>query len=733
MISENFHLKGFKGKKVALWVSNRNEFNIVKQSIKWLSQIDYIVYSGKKKNDVCIGNIRIIDPLELLEINIKYGVVVLNISPVNWNAITEFLYKHEVYDVVPINMFQYLSPMARELEEIMLLDDREFNLIQKDNEAILIRGKFDPFFTPIIIKFYKSCYSHKYIVLSTWDDTPKSLLADLGIDKIILNKKPENPSQGHRNYQIECVSSGIKWLKEKGIENALVIRTDMLLMRQGLLEKCQRLIKEYPHKIGLLKNRIIMSNLFFRRYKLYHPSDMFMYGNVDDLLLFWDNEFDFRNANEFPELNNDGIELKEEYVISECKMNRYPEIYFFKSMLEKLNYSLQYTQEDWEKLTKEMFIIRDTYWWGFYWYKPDKQTDFSTFGNYGYPMTCVSQNDWEDMQEEKVEQENNIFSGPYIKWRNKRVNYIMDYYGKEYFNNKKILELGYGDVGAAFAELGAEVICSNGREEYLRIVKERYPRVKTFLYDLDKEWPFHEKFDLIIHEDVLHHVKDYERAITNACLNAKNVILEAEVSDSDDHNFVIYNNEEGDNRALNHIGCRPSGAAVEKILNKCDVEYTMLKDDKCNSDFHVYDWKITNTKAWRHGLRRMWHIHEKSNISEENYKFIKQFFVLSNTGVDLLEEMKKNLLINNYSVVITLLEDITILLECLNNSIEKFSAITGYDEIKFRLNEVVKSFGNLADILQLNKGEELKNVVSNDLIPNYKQYFIRLQQIMNLY
>ena len=32
----------------------------------------------------------------------------------------------------------------------------------------------------------------------------------------------------------------------------------------------------------------------------------------------------------------------------------------------------------------------------------------------------------------------------------------------------------------------------------------------------------------------------------------------------------------------------------------------MVKDGILNSDFHIYDWEITDSEMWKHGLRRFW-------------------------------------------------------------------------------------------------------------------------------
>ena len=84
------------------------------------------------------------------------------------------------------------------------------------------------------------------------------------------------------------------------------------------------------------------------------------------------------------------------------------------------------------------------------------------------------------------------------------------------------------------------------------------------------------------------------------------LLLETEVSDSDDIHFYIQTNENGYDQAINNQGIRPSPHYVENILEKNGFQFTLIKDPILNSDFHCYDWDINNSKTWTHGLRRFW-------------------------------------------------------------------------------------------------------------------------------
>jgi hypothetical protein len=200
-----------------------------------------------------------------------------------------------------------------------------------------------------------------------------------------------------------------------------------------------------------------------------------------------------------------------------------------------------------------------------------------------------------------------MFGSHYTNWRNSRINGIKKYISSDFFKNKTLLELGggYADIGNTFYELGANVTSSDGRKEHLKIVNKRYPHIKTLLIDCDKDI-IQEKYDIILHWGLLYHLNEIERHLEQISQKCDVLLLETEVSDSDEVNFYISTNENGYDQALNRKGIRPSPSYIENILQKNGFQFKLIKDSILNSDFHCYDWEISNSKTWRHGLRRFW-------------------------------------------------------------------------------------------------------------------------------
>lgn len=199
------------------------------------------------------------------------------------------------------------------------------------------------------------------------------------------------------------------------------------------------------------------------------------------------------------------------------------------------------------------------------------------------------------------------FQSHYTNWIQSRMNCIRKYIPVNYFQSKTILELGggHGHIGNEFFKMNAHVTTSDAREEHIAVAKSTYPHLNTILIDGDNiQIP--EKYDIIVHWGLLYHLKEIEHHIQYIAEKCNVLLLETEVSDSENDSFFIKTNECGYDQAFNSIGIRPSPSYVEKILSKNGFQYVCILDSILNSDFHTYDWKIENTHTWRHGLRRFW-------------------------------------------------------------------------------------------------------------------------------
>jgi hypothetical protein len=200
-----------------------------------------------------------------------------------------------------------------------------------------------------------------------------------------------------------------------------------------------------------------------------------------------------------------------------------------------------------------------------------------------------------------------MFRSHYDNWIISRMNGVKKYIQPDYFKSKTLLEIGGGHahIGNKFYELGAIVTSSDARKEHVEAANSIYPHIKTMQIDCDSG-DIPEKYDIILHWGLLYHLKEIEIHLEKILQKCNMLILETEVSDSDDDSFFISTHEDGYDQAFNNKGIRPSPSYVEKVLEKNGFQFKLIKDPILNSDFHNYDWEIKNTKTWRHGLRRFW-------------------------------------------------------------------------------------------------------------------------------
>ena len=200
-----------------------------------------------------------------------------------------------------------------------------------------------------------------------------------------------------------------------------------------------------------------------------------------------------------------------------------------------------------------------------------------------------------------------MFEGDYEILTEKRMKAINKYIKTDFFKDKKLLELGcgYGDNGHEFYKLGCNVTSTDARIEHIKNGKKKYSHIDFKIIDADKD-KINKKYDIILHWGLLCHIQEIKTHLKNVCENCNILLLETEVSDSDNESFYIETTEDGYDKAYNNYGTRPSPNYVEKILKDNGFKSLVIKDSILNCGIHEYDWDITNKQDWRFGKTRFW-------------------------------------------------------------------------------------------------------------------------------
>src|SRR5581483_7192669 len=219
--------------------------------------------------------------------------------------------------------------------------------------AVVIQGPLalDFDFTVETVKIYKETFPGASLIVSTWKGENKEALErlkNLGC-VIVENEKPKNPGWGNINMQIVTSSAGVRKAKELGAQYAFKTRTDQRVYATDVYPYFLSLLKTFPPKNPRQKGRLIGSSFNTFKYRPYSVSDTFLFGPIEDMLLFWDTELDERV----------GIPNYVKNNLLDWVKQRQPEIYLVAKYLEKLGRTIEMTLADSWKACGDYFCIID--------------------------------------------------------------------------------------------------------------------------------------------------------------------------------------------------------------------------------------------------------------------------------------------------------------------------------------------------------------------------------------
>jgi SAM-dependent methyltransferase len=208
-----------------------------------------------------------------------------------------------------------------------------------------------------------------------------------------------------------------------------------------------------------------------------------------------------------------------------------------------------------------------------------------------------------------------LFHPSYEAWRSTRLDKLLSVYGVDYFKGKDVLELGggHGEIGAFMAELGANVLCLDGRAQNVNYARLKHRRIKGFRCvqaDLEDDFSHFGSFDLIVDLGLLYHLREVDEHLRCCFSMTDDIMLETVVCDSTDPHAIFYCDEDAavDEEALRGTGSRPSPSYVERLATENGFAVHRYFDADLNvGDEFVYDWEHRNDErlgGWR--LRRLW-------------------------------------------------------------------------------------------------------------------------------
>ena len=242
--------------------------------------------------------------------------------------------------------------------------------VRTDKVAIVMQGplllKND--FTLETIRIYKKNFTDTEIIVSTWEGEDAVCVENLRKEgvTVLLNKTPEYPGISHINYQIVSTRAGIEHTAKNGAEYVLKTRTDQRMYAPNIREFLLNLIETFPVAQGFTqKKRIIVASLNTFKYRLYSPTDMFMFGTAEDMTAYWSVVLDTRK-----EFSNKRETIREWATLDAC------ETYLATRFLKKIGRKISWTLEDSWRAYSDHFSIVDSENLDLYWRKYDYYKEY---------------------------------------------------------------------------------------------------------------------------------------------------------------------------------------------------------------------------------------------------------------------------------------------------------------------------------------------------------------------
>jgi len=176
----------------------------------------------------------------------------------------------------------------------------------------------------------------------------------------------------------------------------------------------------------------------------------------------------------------------------------------------------------------------------------------------------------------------------YEQWYKSRVNKIINIFGKSWFVNKQILELGCanGDIGIEFLKLGSSVVFSDSRIQNLESVGIKLSEYNFIpecaLIDQDNDYNFNKKFDLVLNMGTLYLLKNWKEDLKRSLMHTNIMILESTVSPRKNQSFIIETQNYNYGSMYNRIFYRTQEEIENELLN-LNCKYIRFDNEEMNT------------------------------------------------------------------------------------------------------------------------------------------------------
>lgn len=238
--------------------------------------------------------------------------------------------------------------------------------------AICVRGMCTPH-TAAMLRLYRWLNPGVKVILATWQHTPPEVIAPLlNLAQVVVVEDPTDPGSQNKNRQITLARAALMTARDHGASHVLMVRTDLAIFASNIVSSLSALHKAYPVTDARMDGRLVIPDLFTRRYREYHLSDIMCFGTFADVVRYWTAPYE----------EGGGYLSTETYLgwhLTSRVLNN----------TEGLNHEQLY-----RRLLRDCVIVRDLDWFDGFWLRHPHMRNGAglRFGD-----TCVSQRDWEQM------------------------------------------------------------------------------------------------------------------------------------------------------------------------------------------------------------------------------------------------------------------------------------------------------------------------------------------------
>lgn len=209
------------------------------------------------------------------------------------------------------------------------------------------------------LRLYRKTMPGCELILSTWRDTDTHAIRrikSLGVH-VVMSEPPTLRGPQNLNLQIASTASGLAEAERLGCRYAMKTRADTRIHMSNVDQFCVNLLRLFPlpehaSRQSRQQARLITLDFATRLYIPYHPSDMMMFGTIEDMLRYWSPELcppeqTYEHCSTFGESFD---KLLDQAI---------PEVVLCHRFFEPDGFELTGDLQNWWKLLSERFIVID--------------------------------------------------------------------------------------------------------------------------------------------------------------------------------------------------------------------------------------------------------------------------------------------------------------------------------------------------------------------------------------